>query len=455
MSLKIKLAYIGGGSKEWARVFMNDLALNKELYGEIALYDIDREAAERNMRIGERINANVNALSYWDYNVYNNLDDALNGADFVVISILPATFEEMRVDVHLPESFDVLQPVGDSVGPGGVIRAMRTVPTYFEFARKIEKNCPNAWVVNLTNPMSICVKALYDTFPKIKAFGCCHEVFHTLDMLCEMYEKYYGEQIKRSQLKTDICGVNHFVWLSKAQYRDFELTSLLPRFVDEYYETGFYAKGKDINSPFTAANRVKFDLYKKYGVLPTGGDRHIVEFLDNKLYCESRESIKNWKFALTTVDYRQARQIERIEESKELAGGLKAIVLKKSDEEVVDLIGALAGVGDRVSNVNIPNSNSCPQFKEGAIMEMNALFSHDKITPFVMSPLKDEVYPLVKKCSDNIETCYAGIKNKDLGLIFESFIAQPSLSHLSNSQCHELFGKMINGTKKYLSYYEK
>ena len=141
---KIKIAYIGGGSKAWARVFMGDLALSDGLGGELALYDIDIESANRNRRIGERINKNPKTKSIFEYKVYEKLDEALNGADFVVISILPGTFEEMRSDVHAPEAYGIYQSVGDTAGPGGVLRAMRTLPIYEDFAKKIKDICPEA-----------------------------------------------------------------------------------------------------------------------------------------------------------------------------------------------------------------------------------------------------------------------------------------------------------------------
>ena len=161
----IKLAYIGGGSRAWARVFMNDLALTEGLTGEIALYDIDRAAAEQNRRIGERINALPEAVSRWRYTVAGTLDEALTGADFVAISILPGTLDHMAADVHLPEKYGVYQSVGDTVGPGGVLRALRTVPLFEGFARAIRDVCPDAWVINLTNPMTILCKTLLTSFP--------------------------------------------------------------------------------------------------------------------------------------------------------------------------------------------------------------------------------------------------------------------------------------------------
>ncbi|MGM9548350.1 MAG: hypothetical protein ACI3V5_00685 [Faecousia sp.] len=161
MQKNIKIAYIGGGSKQWARVFMSDLALTRDLSGEIALYDTDLEAARRNAEIGARINRCSAVRSVFRYTVCQQLEDALANADFVIISILPGTFREMRSDVHAPERYGVYQSVGDTVGPGGVLRAMRTVPIYEEFARKIRDICPNAWVLNFTNPMSICVRVYF------------------------------------------------------------------------------------------------------------------------------------------------------------------------------------------------------------------------------------------------------------------------------------------------------
>ena len=217
----IKLAYIGGGSKAWARIFMNDLALTEGLGGEIALYDIDLPAAERNRQIGARINAHPDTVTRCDYVVYERLEDALRGADFVACSILPGTFDAMHSDVHAPEAYGVWQSVGDTVGPGGVLRAMRTVPLYEGFARAIRDCCPRAWVINLTNPMTICCKTLFDVFPEIRAFGCCHEVFNAEDFLCCVLKEELGvPRPDRHELVVDASGINHFTWITEARWRE-------------------------------------------------------------------------------------------------------------------------------------------------------------------------------------------------------------------------------------------
>lgn len=459
MKKRIKIAYIGGGSKQWARVFMNDLALQGEIDGEIALYDIDVEAAERNKKIGEVINEHPNTVSLWDYKVYTNVEEALKNATFVVMSILPGTFEEMRSDVHAPEEYGIYQSVGDTAGPGGVLRAMRTVPIYQEYAKLIEKCCPNAWVINFTNPMSICVKALYDTFPSIKAFGCCHEVFHAQDFLCAVLKEELGiEKPDRHEIYTDASGVNHFTWITEAKYKDVDILKLLPSFEKKYYERGYCAaEGKKWDAfkddLFECGNKVKCDLFNRYGALAGAGDRHIAEFVNGKWYLKDPQTVEKWLFKLTPVDYRIDNMNKEIEKSIKLASKEEPVEVKKSQEEAVDLMKAILGFGVRVSNVNMPNMGQMSQMPLGSIVETNCVFTNDCVKPVVSNPLPKEVMNLVYRCATNIDCCYEGIKERNLEKIFASFMNQALCSDLSLNDGKDLFKKMIRNTRKYLDPY--
>ena len=149
----LQIAYIGGGSRGWAWTFMTDLAMEKNMSGTIRLYDIDMEAAGHNERIGNDLSTREDASGKWNYETYSSLESALTGADFVVISILPGTFDEMAVDVHTPERLGIWQSVGDTAGPGGIMRSLRTLPMFVEIGEAIKKYSPDAWVINYTNPM--------------------------------------------------------------------------------------------------------------------------------------------------------------------------------------------------------------------------------------------------------------------------------------------------------------
>lgn len=232
----VKVAYIGGGSRGWARTFMYDLAVQESFCGIVNLYDIDKEAAECNKIIGERIYNDPRTKSKWKYCVCETLDEALKDVDFVMISILPGTFDEMHSDVHTPEKYGIYQSVGDTAGPGGILRAMRTIPMYEGFAEAIARCCPNAFVINFTNPMTLCTRTLYDVFPKIKAFGCCHEVFGTQRFLAEVVEEMTGaKDVRRQEIKTDVIGINHFTWFTKAEYKGQDIFPLYREYVAKHF----------------------------------------------------------------------------------------------------------------------------------------------------------------------------------------------------------------------------
>lgn len=453
---EFKIAYLGGGSKQWARTFMTDIALTDNLSGQIGLYDIDIEAAIRNKQIGERINKNPKTKSVINYVVYENIEDCLRNATFVVISILPGTFNEMRSDVHTPEKYGIYQSVGDTAGPGGVLRAMRTVPIYEYFAKKIKEICPDAWVINFTNPMSICVKTLYDVFPEIKAFGCCHEVFHTQAFLCLVLEKQLGIKATRKDIYTDACGVNHFTWITEAKYKNIDLLKLLPDFMDKYYEDGYYEYQDRFQfnyDCFAYGNKVKMNLFKRYNILAAAGDRHLAEFMNPNWYLKNPQTVKDWKFNLTTVDFRVKQMNERIEESKLLASGEKEINLVPSGEEATDLMKAILGHQVIISNVNLPNKGQCPQLPLGTIVETNCIFENDQVKPIVSNPLTLPVLNMVLNAANNIDTLYDGIKKRDLDIIFSCFMNQSLCSNLSIEDGFNLFKEMVLNTRSYLDEY--
>lgn len=457
MNKQIKIAYIGGGSKQWARIFMADLAATEDLSGEIALYDIDIEAAVRNAQIGARINQNPATKSTFQYTVCPTLDEALENADFVIISILPGTFKEMRSDVHAPEKYGIWQSVGDTMGPGGILRAMRTVPIYEEFAEKIKQICPNAWVLNLTNPMSILVKTLYDVFPDIKAFGCCHEVFHAQDFLTCVLKETRGIEAKRTDIYTDASGINHFTWITEAKYRNIDLLALLPEFMEKFYEEGYYEQPDRRfafrDDPFAYGNKVKLDLYRRYGALAAAGDRHLAEFLPGAWYLRDPETVRDWQFGLTTVDFRERQQAERIAETIEMAEGTKPFIVERSTEEAADLMKALMGFSTIVSNVNLPNRGQMSQLPLGSIVETNCVFSNAQLNPIVSKALPTAAANLVYQNCVNIDTAYEGIKERDLGKIFQAFAGQPLCSRLSLDEARELFREMCCNTRTYLEPY--
>lgn len=154
----VSICYIGGGSQGWGWKLMADLHQQSKIFGEIRLYDINHDAAKANEIIGNRMFSYETKKSDWNFKTVDSLAEGLANADFVVISILPASFDEMESDVHAPEKYGIYQSVGDTTGPGGVFRALRTIPMYRVIAEAIRDYAPEPLfedrIIDTYNPNS-------------------------------------------------------------------------------------------------------------------------------------------------------------------------------------------------------------------------------------------------------------------------------------------------------------
>lgn len=445
----INICYIGGGSQGWAWKLMSDLYLEDALSGTVRLYDIDKEAAKTNEKIGNRMFSYEGAKSKWKFTTAGTLEEGLYGADFVIISILPATFEEMRTDVHAPEKYGIWQSVGDTVGPGGIFRALRTIPMYEVIAEGIKRCCPDAWVINYTNPMALCTGALYRVFPGIKAFGCCHEVFGIQRVLQMALKEELGiEEKDRHKIRINVVGINHFTWVTQAAYEGIDLFPVYEKFVEKHYDEGICDKITDYH--FMSVNRVKFDLFRKYGIIAAAGDRHLAEFVPE--YVKDPETVKYWGFALTPVDYRIENKKELNRKSKAYATGEKKIPVEPSGEEGVAQMKALLGLGELVTNVNLPNVGQM-EAPKGVVVETNAHFTKDSVRPIFAGNLPDRVKIMMNRHLETQKMILKAAFDRDLNLAFEAFCNDPMLGRLDRIQARDLFDCMVMNTKEYLPGY--
>ncbi len=450
----LNIAYIGGGSHAWAWVFMTDLAKETKISGTVRLYDIDKRAAENNRRIGTRLFARKDVKGDWQFQTSSSLKEALWGADFVIISILPGTFDEMETDVHLPEKYGIYQSVGDTVGPGGLMRALRTIPIYAEFAEAIREFCPAAWVINYTNPMSLCVKTLYHIFPQIKAFGCCHEVFGTQKVLRDICCLETGmEGLEKSDIIVNVLGINHFTWFTKASCRGIDLFPVYKKFIDSHFQEGYDDPDRNwMNGTFNCAHRVKFDLFNRYGGIAAAGDRHLAEFMPGEQYLKDPDTVKRWKFALTTVEWRKERQQLKNQEALEMAEGRKELELKDTGEEGIRMIKALCGLDRMISNVNLPNSSGqIRNLPKEAVVETNAVFSRDSIAAVDAGDMPQPILQLTMPHIKNHERILEAALSCDFEKACEALMDDPLVNgRITREEGRKLLSEMLCRTSRYL-----
>ena len=455
----LKITYVGGGSRGWAWKFMSDLATMGDVSGCVDLYDIDYQAAKNNEIIGNKYNEAEGANTHWNYRAVESIDEALSGADFVIISILPATFDEMESDVHWPEKYGTYQTVGDTTGPGGVLRAMRTLPMYAYIAEKIRENCPDAWVISYTNPMALCVKQLYDTFPKIKAYGCCHEVFNTQNFLVEVAEDKFGVTgLTRDDIKTNPVGVNHYTWFTEAHYKNNDLFPVYKEFCenhpDGYRSRKLQKAGKSFENDFFASDElVKMTLFMRFGYIAAAGDRHLAEFCPAGWFLENDERVKEMHFARTPVSWRKADLENRLKNSAAYVSGEKKVEIGETGEEGTRQIRAILGLSDLVTNVNLPNRGQIPNLPYGAIVETNAVFRGGSVMPVLAGPIPETISPMIERVCHEEELIFEGIKTRDVNKIFAAFVNDPLIT-CGYEDAKKMFREMCENTKAWLSMYD-
>jgi alpha-galactosidase/6-phospho-beta-glucosidase family protein len=438
---EIKIAYLGGGSRYWARDLFTELALSPRLAGRIDLYDVDLAAARRNVAIAEAIFDRPEAQSRFAVRAVPTLPAALREADFVLLSIEPGPIELRFADLEIPARHGVFQPVGDTTGPGGLLRALRAVPVFADFAAQIAEHCPRAWVINFTNPLTLCTAALAATAPQLRVFGCCHEVFHTQARLAELVARQFGAPPPdRREIDVDLGGLNHFTWITAARWKGQELLSLLR---DELVAPGYFRSRtraacgrKQEGRWFESDGLVSCDLFRRFGALGAAGDRHLAEFVP--WYAGSEAELHRWGVVATPYAWRRHRARERDRSPQVFAGR----PLRAGDEECVRMIAALVGHEPIDTNVNLPNAGQMPGLPAGHVVETNARFRHGAVTPIVAPELPAGVQALVRRAADVQALTLRAALTRDIDLAFQALLADP-LVRLPTDRAWKMFSEML------------
>ena len=435
------ICIIGGGGRLWAIQFMKDLAYNTMTHGTLVLYDIDKQAARNNVEVAERTFVVNNSKGRFKIEARDEIGDALTGCDLVIISLEPGNTECRYGDIVLPEEYGILESVGDTTGPGGLMRARRALPIFFDLAKQIETYCPDAWVINYTNPMTLCTAALFKAFPKIKALGCCHEVFHTQTFLAKKVAQWFAvPQPDRREIRMDITGVNHFTFVTKATWNGIDL---MPKLIELAKDPATYQDETEIAKQrlkeekwFDCDQLVALSLLRDFGALGAAGDRHLSEFVP--WFLTSDEQL--WKFGVIRTPYSwratQAKEKrERVFKDEDLQATL-------SDEEGVDIMRSLMGDRTLVTNINRANEGQISYLPKGRIVESNGIISKDSIRPIMASDPPLGVQNLIRRVSDVQEMTLEAIYNQDDELLFTAFLSDP-LMNISLDKARELFTKML------------
>lgn len=448
----MRIAYIGGGSLNFAPTLMSDLALEPRLDAELRLFDLDAAAAKRNAVIGTRL-ASRHLGRPARYVVSRTMKDALKGADIVLVSIQPGSFNEMAKDIGIPACYGIPHVVGESAGPAGFFRALRGIPTMIEIGRAIGEFAPKAFVCNMTNPLSTLTDALYAGFPQIRAWGSCTEVTHLRHLIAGLANRDEPDAPAWTfrDVQVSISGINHFTFADRISLEGRDMVPAYAEFARKANPKGEHstspALDKALYRHFQSRGLVGFDVFRRFGVPVAVNDRHLAEHFPAQDYLNDAQ---RWGVSLTPISSRRRNRVKQIATANARAKGLERIPLMRSDGLLVDKICALIADEPIVTNVNLPNRGQMPGLPMGSIVETNAQFSAMGITPLVAGRLPIGLEAMARDHANRHSQLVRAVVRGDSSAMFPLFYSDPLVAPLSQDKARRMFLEMMAALRRFL-----
>jgi alpha-galactosidase len=451
-----RITIVGGGSYQWTPKLLVDLVNTPALHdAHLVLHDIDPAPLPRMVDLAHHL-ADVRGITLTASGTTDR-GAALDGADFVVVNISTGGFASMRHDLEIPERHGVRQTVGDSVGPGGVVRALRNIPVFLDLAADIASRCPDAWLLNLTNPMTTICRALTRE-TSLKAVGLCHEVTITQFLLSLLLDVNFMD------LTLTVGGVNHLPFVTAVDVAGDDGFELLRAVVGDAAARGgeplamAIPDGLDFEKVSDGPDwtkgdllrhwRVKLELFDRFGVLPGAGDRHVAEFFPNFLTEESGWG-ERWGVGLTTIEDRERDQDAHV-------AALDAMLLSReveslpSGEMVAPMIQCLLLDQPGRFPLNVPNEGQVADLPLGATVESMCVVSSSGVRGRDSVVLPAGIAECLRRVSASQELTVDAAISGDRDAAFAAMLLDPLTSRLDYDAIAAMTDEMLDATAAWL-----
>lgn len=272
MDRPIKVVFLGAGSFFCSQIAKDIMLIPENCGGEIAMVDIDASRLDRMLRLIEKLKQTMPGSEHWTLSATTDRTTALEGAHYVINSIEVNGTDCVAFDNDIPLKYGIDQCIGDTIGPGGLMKALRTAPVWLDILRDVERICPDALVLNYTNPMNMLCLAAFRAVPNVAVVGLCHSVQGTSKLLAEYADIDYKE------MEWECAGINHLAWFTKLQHQG---TDLYPQLFDKFRPE---VAGEFQSRDNEAAEKRDKDLVRKdmalhFGAFITESSGHLSEYL--------------------------------------------------------------------------------------------------------------------------------------------------------------------------------
>ena len=439
----MKITFMGAGSTVFVRNVIGDVMCSEILRDcEVALYDIDPVRLNESYQILSVINKNVNGgvTRLTTYLGVENRKEALRGADFVVNAIQVGGYEPCTViDFEIPKKYGVKQTIADTLGIGGIMRGLRTIPVLEGFARDMEEVCPNALFLNYPNPMAI-LSGYMQRYTGIRTVGLCHSVQSCTDGLFHQL----GMEDKLEGRRELIAGINHMGWLLEIEDKYGN---------DLYPEIRRRAAAKNANEKHN--NMVRFDYIDKFGYYCTESSEHNAEY--NAFYIKNKypELIDRFNIPLDEYPRRCIRQIDEWNRtSKELLADGN-LTHERSREYAARIMEAVCtDKPDRIGGNVLNSGHLIKDFPEHACVEVPCLVDGKGIHPTYVGHLPPVLAAMnMTNINAQLLTIHAAHTKKREDVIRAAMLDPHTGAELSIDDIAKMVNEMIDAHGDYMAMY--
>ncbi|MGM0320162.1 alpha-galactosidase [Enterococcus sp. AZ067] len=433
-----KITFIGAGSTIFAKNVLGDAMLTPSLAdSHIALYDIDEKRLRESEAMLKTINKNANQ-NRAAIQVYHDRKEALRDADFVVNAIQVGGYKPSTViDFEIPKKYGLRQTIGDTMGIGGIFRTLRTLPVMLEFAQEMEEVCPNAWLLNYTNPMAMLTMGVLKA-TSIKTVGLCHSV-----QVCvpELFEHLgIKEQYDLADFQWKIAGINHMAFL-------LEIT----KDGEDFYPT-IRQLAEEKENPHR--DSVRFELMKRFGYYITESSEHNAEYHPYFIKSKYPELIDDLGIPLDEYLTRCENQIRDWETMREDIVDNGDLTHKRSREYASYIMDAIKTGNPTVIAGNVLNKGLITNLPEDVCVEVPCLVDKNGIQPTYVGALPTQLAALNRTNINVQELTVEAALTLEKDKIYQAAYLDPHLSsELSLADITQLVDDLIEAHGDYLPDY--
>lgn len=436
MPRPIVVTMIGAGSFFTNSILKDVLLIPGNQGGELRLVDIDATRLDLAHRLMQMIVDQSGQGAKWKVTSSTDRRDLLRGTDYIINSIEVSGLDCVRIDNDIPLEYGVSQNIGDTIGPGGLFKALRTVPVWLEILRDCEELCPRSLVLNYTNPMNIMCLAAGRT-SSMETVGLCHSVQGTSRMLA----KYTGVEYEKIQWQC--AGINHLAWFTEFNGPNGDLYPTLME------------QAQDRTSEFAKAEPVRTDMMRHFGAFITESSGHLSEYLP--YYRKRKDLLEKY----TDTGYRgqesfyadnwpQWRQ-QQDENRRQLLAGEKPIEFKRSWEYGAWIIESVEKNVPITIYGNVANNGCIENLPQDGCVEVACLINQNRVQPTRFGRLPRQMAAICDWNMRMFDLAAEACIHRSKEAATHALLLDPlTAACCAPAEIKEMFGRMFEAEQQYL-----